>query len=527
MQSEMMKDDSALALRVKEQVRKGTINAATFTSTMENLRRTGKGRIVAKQASPASRKASAKLVTMASAATTADVTSHDSWDVGDPPGPDSGIGLRRNVSADVIRKLGGRLGLPTGSTRQDTSSGPDRQSGSPIRDGANMSGSARRQSRSPRQTAGSPRHGASAAEEDGGSGSGGGPGLGWRPWGLSSSNPNRIVGRRASSVPSSPTNRLASAAGGAWGQGPAPATAGGMRPPPLSATPVRGAGNEDRGGRQPILVAPGRQAVGQQAQHGAGGPPGPLTASEIDNLSSVSNTSTVLTDLSLRLEKIEDMLSRLLEVHKHEGRLFDKGSVGGGGGGRREAKRDDIEAAEVAFVAGSGASNRTGVRDSPEYDMHVSSMSLRDTAEELREARGRLQRLEASGVASAQSFTEPTETEEQDAARSDAPSSRQLTSTRVGPWGWAVPPDTADTSVTGKSKAQSREGAAVERVPEEKKDEGDVRDKQLVGVQRGADADSDDKNIKSEQSSGMDGEGDQSVGAFNAIRLTTISESPR
>lgn len=522
-----MKDDSALALRAKEQVRKGTINLGTFTSMMENLKRAGKDRIVVKQASPASRKAPATLVTM-TAATTADVTSHDSWTEGEAPGPDSGIGLRRNVSTDVLRKLGGRLGLPTGPTRQDTSGGPDRQSGSPIRDGANMSGSARRQSRSPRQNAGSPRHGAGAAQENGGSGSGGGPGLGWRPWSLSSSNTNRIVGRRASSVPSSPTNRLGSATGGAWGQGSAPATAGSVRPPPLSVTPVRGAGNEDRGGRQPISVARGQQAVGQQAQHGAGGPPGPLTASEIDNLSSVSNTSTVLTDLSLRLEKIEDMLSRLLEVHKHEGRLFDKGGVSrGGGGGPREVKRDGVEAAGVESVAGIGVSSRAVVRDSPEGDMRLSSVTLRDTAKQLQEARGQLQRLEAVGVAPAQLFAEPTEKEEQDGARTDGPSSRQPMSTRVRPSGSSVPPDTTDTNLAGNSRAQSREGTVVERVPEEKKDEGDVGDELSAEEQRGTDANDDDENVKNEESSRVDGAGDQSVGASNAIRLTTISESPR
>ena len=47
---------------------------------------------------------------------------------------------------------------------------------------------------------------------------------------------------------------------------------------------------------------------------GSAGAPLLLTASEIDNMSSISTTSTVLTDLSVRLEEIEDMLSRLLDA---------------------------------------------------------------------------------------------------------------------------------------------------------------------------------------------------------------------
>ena len=38
----------------------------------------------------------------------------------------------------------------------------------------------------------------------------------------------------------------------------------------------------------------------------------PPSTSEMDNSSSVSNTSTVLTDVSTRLEKTEDMLTQLL-----------------------------------------------------------------------------------------------------------------------------------------------------------------------------------------------------------------------
>ena len=64
---------------------------------------------------------------------------------------------------------------------------------------------------------------------------------------------------------------------------------------------IRG-GNGDTGG--------GRGA----GSMGSAGAPLLLTASEIDNMSSISTTSTVLTDLSVRLEEIEDMLSRLLDA---------------------------------------------------------------------------------------------------------------------------------------------------------------------------------------------------------------------
>ena len=133
-------------------------------------------------------------------------------------------------------------------------------------------------------------------------------------------------------------------------------------------------------------------------------PPGPLTASEIDNMSSVSTTSTVLTDLSSRMEKIEDLLSRLLEAS-----TGTRGSGGGGSGndvllrwGRAGQKHGGGQDNDTGSSEGGSGTGR--VAAAPEL-LPCSSVlnkesagelmgAVKDTAEELRQVRGRLRQLE-------------------------------------------------------------------------------------------------------------------------------------
>lgn len=514
--SEMMKDDSAQALQVKEQVRKGMINATTLMEKLEKLRKAGKDRNPEKATSPASRRAAKTPAT--------DVTPRDKWTEVDPIGAESGFlstpGLRRHVSTDVLRKLGGRLGLPT---KPDHPSGGG-HSHSPVRDGAHPSGGVGRRTRSPRRAIGSPRHDAGAEE----SGGGGGPTLSWRPWSSSSNSSNRHGGQRGTSVPSSPTNRLRSAAVVPWGQGPGAAPAGGVRSSPLSSTPVWGSGIEERGGRPPILVPDGQRAGEQHGQQGAG-PTVPLTASEIDNLSSVSNTSTVLTDLSLRLEKIEDMLSRLLETQKNKGPFSENGEIGGLRRASRLSQTSQSSQDSGANNNGNEAS-RALVRDSlgersTDQNNHLSVMALHDTAEQLREARGQLQRLEAAGgAARSTSFQTAMDGGHQPAQMS----ANTAGANQLGPLGSLPPSSLLDTEVTdgrsGAATAQPTDGG--EGASEgERKDQGNVGDQEFEGA-RGGTKTEEEKNCKQERGSGVGGKENPSAGGVNTDRLSTISESP-
>lgn len=360
-----MLDDSAKALEAKDQFRQGKTSRTEFEKTMSELRRIGKDRIEPRKPTPAA--GSRKVIAAAGLTVTTASSTADPWigrdNAAGARGSDSSRddevgaapGMKRPVSSSrVLSKLGGRLvaGFAAASLRTDQASSSGHGS-SPAPEGARSDGGGRR--RSPRRGLGSPRHHHDASNESGGGFSS------WRPW----SAPT-IAGRNGRKIASTSSSPERSA--------PSPGD-----------TPVRGGGSGVEGRQSPVESQ-------RRAEHGGAGDAGraastgaplPLTASEIDNMSSVSNTSTVLTDLSLRLEKIEDMLSRLLEAHNPT-RLLP-GSGGGGGndasgtvlGSRGRFSNADEEAAD----------DFTGV--------------VTDTAEELREVRWRLRQLEVEETARA------------------------------------------------------------------------------------------------------------------------------
>ncbi|CAM9516133.1 unnamed protein product, partial [Laminaria digitata] len=173
-------------------------------------------------------------------------------------------------------------------------------------DGSRSDGGGRRR-RSNRRGFDSPRDQEAPLESSGGSDR--------RPWSVPH-NASRSV-RRIFSSPSSP-ERQASSPGGtpvrggdSVGEGQSPA-----HYPGRTEHSIGGGGGGARGGIGDTGGGGGGGGRGGGGSMGSAGAPPPLTASEIDNMSSISNTSTVLTDLSVRLEKIEDMLSRLLDAQK-------------------------------------------------------------------------------------------------------------------------------------------------------------------------------------------------------------------
>ena len=131
-------------------------------------------------------------------------------------------------------------------------------------------------------------------------------------------------------------------------------------------------------------------------------------------MSSISNTSTVLTDLSVRLEKIEDMLSRLLDAQKPPPRGGGDGGGGGsGGGGRgdddndapsRQARSRSLGIQQVEHGRGHATGQTNGVSGvrPPTVDEESAAGfagAVRDTSLELREVRGRLRLLEVDEAA--------------------------------------------------------------------------------------------------------------------------------
>ena len=187
-------------------------------------------------------------------------------------------------------------------------------------------------------------------------------GLGRQPW----SAPGRPF-RKSGSGPSSP-------------ECPGPSPAG--TPLPGEGEAVLGAGDGARDPRQP----------GVGVNHGGAGLGGrrgsaPPSASEKDNSSSVSNTSTVLTDVFTRLEKIEDMLTRLLVANKISSRPSDIGGAAAG-----EAEGDDTWKSTQKRSESNREMEGEGSRAEESTD-GVSNV-VRDIAQGLQEVRGRLRLLE-------------------------------------------------------------------------------------------------------------------------------------
>lgn len=567
----MMKDDSAPVLEAKTQVRRGKIDAATFTATIEKLRSAGKDRDRTKLFSPATRRAvAAATAAPETPATARSALAGRGGDGGhDPVVGDLGGGptptLRRNVSSEVLRKLGGRLGLTAGSVRPDQSSGCGGQSGSPARDGT-QSYTGRR-TRSPRRGIGSPRQDA-GAEGGGGGGDGGGGGgdrnsVTWRPWSLSSSTHSRSGARKVTSMPSSPTDRLAlktvtpSPDGmiDEWGQGVTPAPGGVVRCAPMSSSPSRRAEREEARVRSTAVVSQGQLATEQQGRQ-VGNAHVPMTASDIDNLSSVSNTSTVLTDLSLRLEKIEDMLSRLLDAYKRDGRSGERDGEGGLRE-RRESRRrqgsqgsdepgttvvsQGNEGAEGGVHGPLGQSLHTGAHSlSAQRDNNLSAMALRSTAEQVREARGQLHLLEAEGVfvnatsiirhrqsqmptSTAETPVQPTAPSNDRGSKASGPSARR---DRFD----SGPPRRDEGTGPPEFSSVPQSGEGMEGSPEgERKDDESVGDGERNDVGRGGEDSGVEERNEDEEEVPDTGEEEREaviVHGRDMRRLSTISESP-
>lgn len=334
--SEPMPNDSSEASELKERVRQGRVSGTKFRRKMVELRRSGKDRVDPKQAPTVAAQSPAATVKGAvnpSHPAQLSFGGRESQEGGrGDPGKDpgtSGLSLRRNVSGgEMIRRLGERLGWSNASARTEQGG----LEGSPVLERSRTADTMPKR-RSPRRGTASPR--AESGSDTGGSS--GATGSNRRPWSLTSSSNNPgNVGRLLSS-PASP-DRAASSQGSAgsllWGQPPSGgAGAGGTRQmtPPFRAPP-----------RQEGRLPAASQAQAEQT-HTA-----PLTASDADNMSSVSNTSTVLTDLSHRLEKIEDMLARLLEAKadRPSGALFD---LDGRFGRSSQTLRSDSANTEASF----------------------------------------------------------------------------------------------------------------------------------------------------------------------------------
>lgn len=404
--SEPMLDDSARSLETKDRFRQGKIGGAEFARIIAELKRTGTDRIeysgrrnaTAAGAGPAGI-AGASGLTVSTASTTPMVA--EPWQGRDGGAEGSrcsefglsGLKHKRPANATgVLSKLGGRLvaGLTTPSLKADQVGGSNSaQSSSPAGERARSEAAgAMRRLRSPRRSSviGSPRHNQEPGTSESNTASGS-----WRPW-----NVPGTANRRP--IVQSPER-------------PAPSPAG-------TGTPVRG-GNSHGTLLQGRQTSPASSQVQHMEHGGVGGdggagsttgsaPPGPLTASEIDNMSSVSMTSTVLTDLSSRMEKIEVLLSRLLDANtggrgdgggggndvlQRWGRVGqqgqgvghdnDPGSSEGGGGAGRVAPPGSRYASHL--LPGESAGEVTG--------------AVKDTAGELRLVRRRLLQLEMEEAA--------------------------------------------------------------------------------------------------------------------------------
>lgn len=408
-----MLDDSAKSLEVKDRFRQGKMGGSEFTRVMADLKRSGADRIerTAKRnaafagARPAAVSGVPGLTVSTASSTPMVVTEPYQGRDGRAAGAGRGAALDSSRFADfgptglklkrpanssgVLSKLGGRL--VSGLTKAEQASG----SNSPTAERVRSETGGLRRLRSPRRASSveSPRH---RNQEPGASESAPQTGSSWRPW----------------SVPRS-DRRLASSASSPERAAPSPADTG---------TPLRGGDASEQARNTP--TGPSQpQRLGLDGGGGGGGDggasgggrgtgsatgsavPGPLTASEIDNLSSVSTTSTVLTDLSLRMEKIEDLLARLLEA--------STGSKGAGGGndtldrwgrvlpGRSGSHDTDAGSSEIGTGTAEAAASASRP---PSTVLNKESAGelmgeVKDTAAELRQVRGRLRQLELEDAA--------------------------------------------------------------------------------------------------------------------------------
>lgn len=361
MDSELMIDDSPKVLELKEKVRQGKMSGHDFSSAMGVLRRSGKDCVeTVRPTVPGTTKRVLVTPDLTVSASSSTATTLEAWggkdnvavggrgtDGGRDPETGTTQGQARpQGSTSVLSKLGGRS--VQGRRVDQMGSGVP---ASPSQDG--------RGGRSRRRSSGfaeSPR------SYDGGSVEGGSGGAGRRPW---SAPRNAGRGsRRSVSVPCSPER---------------------PEPSPTS-TPLLGDANGGIGKTQQrtqSVASTGHSGTGAgrritiDAASGASAVT-PLSASEVDNMSSVSNTSTVLSDLSIRLERIEGMLSRLLDTN----------TVPHPSGGAVDDSRSSTQVRSESIPdIQSGGSRKEGAADD------VSGI-VRDTSQELQEVKGRLRLLE-------------------------------------------------------------------------------------------------------------------------------------
>ncbi|CAM9210979.1 unnamed protein product, partial [Choristocarpus tenellus] len=284
-ESEFMVNDTPLVHDIKDNMQQGKLSASEFRQKMAELRHKGLDQI---QSGPSTGVGRSSV----RSGNIRDIGGHD----GAGRGLGAGQGLKRyNSSTGVLSKLSERLAI--GLSRVDQTG----QASSPAPESRKERKFGR--SNSPKEGAANPKgaailhpssHALSASEAAGSS-----AGSGWS-WGevgrLSINNSIRQV-RSALIGPPSPQKPAPTPPGqhkSVWGQG----TAALENSRSVSPSPRRIRGKDFRS-----LSYGGSGASGGHAR----------PSSEFDNMSSVSNSSTALTDISTRLEKIEDMLSRLLE----------------------------------------------------------------------------------------------------------------------------------------------------------------------------------------------------------------------
>lgn len=361
MDSELAIDDSPKAIELKEKVRHGKMSGHDFSFAMGMLRRSGKDRVEAVR--PAVLGTMKRIlvtpdVTVSTASST--VTTLEAWGGKDNVavgvrGTSSGRDQETGTTQGQSRPQGGTSVLGKLSGRSVQGRKVD-QMGSGVLASPSQDGGGGRPRRRSSSLAESPR------SYDGGSIEGGNGGVGRRPW---SAPRNAVRGsRRAISVPCSPERqRLSPASTPLIGDVNGGTGKTQQQPQSMASTEHSGTGV---GGRIMIDVTAGASTVA------------PLSVSEIDNMSSVSNTSTVLSDLSTRLEKIEGMLSRLLDAN-----IVPRSS-----GGAVEDSRSSTRVRSESILDVQG-----GVSEKGEAAGDVSGI-VKDTAQELQEVKGRLRLLE-------------------------------------------------------------------------------------------------------------------------------------
>lgn len=337
-----MLDDSAQALETKDRFRQGETSFADFSRTMDELRRTGKDRTEPKK--PTTGPGKSRFTVAASAAGLAVSTSSvsDGWGSRDNPiegrgkGGGTTTGLKRPVSSSgVLSKLGERLSGFTSSSNTGQVNSPALDRTSSGTSGGRRK-SPRRGFRSPRQYAGSEP-------------SGGGTGGGWHPWSTSRS--------------------VSAGLGPLDGRGGSP-----------NNTPVRGVTGLDQSGGD------GSERARREGSTFASQP---LTGSEIDNMSSISNTSTMVNDLSSRVQKLEESLARWSDEYKYPRRRRHGGH---GSTASRRARLESASSPDSGGGSGSGGSEPSSNTNDSSVDVDMLSWQ-QDTETQLKEVRGRLRQL--------------------------------------------------------------------------------------------------------------------------------------